>query len=80
MEQFDFIVQKAFSRDVYPVEWVQVVAPDGSLLIGPGHQRLVTAVKDGESITYSSGGVEKTLEVKNGMLHAYSDKVVLLVG
>jgi len=80
VEHFDFIVQRAFSKEKYSVEWVIVMAPDGSLLIGPGHQRLVTAVTDGESITYCSGGVEKKLKVENSILHAYPDKVVLLVG
>ncbi len=81
MSHFSLRIQKPFSQQVIPIEWISVTAPNGNLVIGPGHRPLVSGIAPGTQVVYKAAGAEHALEVPEGggLVHVTGPLVLLFL-
>lgn len=81
MSQFSLRIQKPFSQQVIPIEWISISASNGNFVIGPGHRPLVSGIAGGTQVTYKAAGAEHTIEVSEGggLVHVTGPLVLLFL-
>lgn len=67
--------KSCFSTEVF---WVEVAAPNGNFVVGPGHENLISILKSNSPVSYEkSDGKVETKSVVGGIFSTESDVVTI---
>lgn len=78
---FTLQVRQPFSNSITPVSWVSVPGQNGSFVVGPNHQPLISALAPESEVIYHANGAEHTVPVGEGggLVHVRDNAVVLFL-
>jgi F0F1-type ATP synthase epsilon subunit len=61
------------------ISWIELVAPNGSFIVGPGHVPMVSIIKPDTPLAYStSGGQESSLDISGGFAIVEDNKITII--
>lgn len=81
MKSFKLKIIKPTKSDVLEVEWLDVQTPSGNFFVGPGHEDLISILKERSPISYKKINRIKpeTIDSYGGFLKIKNNEAIIVL-